>query len=127
MPDGLPNPKVTDLAWGRIGIEGFTPPFRDAKVFPGGAREWDWNETGTSHSDGILPGDVQELIDRGATTIVLGTGVFGRLKVHPDTLALLDKQGIAVVALRTGAATRRYNELAESEPGTVGGLFHTTC
>jgi hypothetical protein len=23
------------------------PPFKDAKVFPGGAREWDWRETGT--------------------------------------------------------------------------------
>jgi len=77
-------------------VEGH-PPFKDAKVFPGGAREWDWRETGTRHVPGIQPTDVQELIEH----------------------------GIKVEVLQTEAAVERFNELRESVP--VGGLFHSTC
>ena len=40
------SPRVVVLAWGKIEVEG-AGTFRDAKLFPGGAREWDWRETGT--------------------------------------------------------------------------------
>ena len=40
------SPRISLLSWGRIEVEGH-PPFKDAKIFPGGAREWDWRETGT--------------------------------------------------------------------------------
>merc|ERR1719198_637770 len=36
--------------------------FRDVKVWPGGARDWDWRETGTHHSPGTQFQDVQELL-----------------------------------------------------------------
>jgi hypothetical protein len=60
--------------------------FKDAKLFPGGAREWDWRETGTGHVPGIQPGDIQELLDHGATVLVLSQGMWGRLGVCPETL-----------------------------------------
>ncbi len=47
------SPKITHLSWGRLEVEGQDGPFKDAKLYPGGAREWDWNETGTSHEPGI--------------------------------------------------------------------------
>ena len=72
------SPRITTLAWGRIEVEG-VGKFKDAKVFPGGAREWDWNETGTAHEPGIQPADVTELLDHGATTIVLSQGRLKRL------------------------------------------------
>ena len=40
------SPRIMGVVWGRIEVEG-VGTFRDAKIFPGGAREWDWNETGT--------------------------------------------------------------------------------
>ena len=58
------SPRISHLSWGRMEVEGH-PPFKDAKVFPGGAREWDWRETGTRHVPGIQPADVRELIERG--------------------------------------------------------------
>jgi len=67
--------RISLLSWGRIEVEGY-PPFKDAKIFPGGAREWDWRETGTRHVPGIQPADVQELIERGARTVVLSKGVW---------------------------------------------------
>ena len=95
------------------------------KVFPGGAREWDWRETGTHHVPGIQPADVQELIERGAKAVVLSKGIWERLQVCPEALEVLVNKGIAVEVLQTETAVERFNELRESVP--VGGLFHSTC
>ena len=67
------SPRILLLSWGRIEVEGH-PPFKDAKIFPGGAREWDWHETGTRHVPGIQPADVQELIEHGARYSQKGFG-----------------------------------------------------
>ena len=117
-------PAIAQLSWGRLEIEG-QAPFKDAKVFPGGARAWDWRETGTHHVPGIQPADVQELLDHGATTVILSKGVWGRLQVCPETLDLLKAWSAAVEVLQTEDAVKRYNELRLSTP--VGGLFHSTC
>ena len=118
------SPRISLLSWGRIEVEGY-PPFKDAKIFPGGAREWDWRETGTRHVPGIQPADVQELIEQGAKTVVLSKGVWERLQVCPETLEVLSKRDIQVEVLQTEAAVERFNELRENI--AVGGLFHSTC
>ena len=124
METALRSPQITDLSWGRLGVKGY-PPFKDAKVFPGGAREWDWGETGTHHVPGIQPADIDELIDHGAETVVLSKGIWERLQVCPETLRLLADLGVAVEVLQTEAAVHRFNELRKTTP--VGGLFHSTC
>jgi hypothetical protein len=118
------SPRIVALAWGKIEVEG-AGTFRDAKLFPGGAREWDWRETGTEHTRGIQPADVRELLDHGATAIVLSQGMLKRLRVCPDTLKLLKQQGVGVHVLPTHDAVDLYNDLRETEQ--VAGLFHTTC
>lgn len=118
------SPRITTIAWGRIEVEG-VGTFRDAKLFPGGAREWDWRETGTEHAPGIQPADVRELLDHGATTIVLSQGMSKRLGICPATLALLKRQGVRVHVLPTQDAVDIYNDLRKTEQ--VAGLFHTTC
>lgn len=120
-----PSPRIRCLAWGRVEVEGAEVPYKDAKVWPGGSREWDWNETGTRHEPGIQPADVQELLAHGARTVVLSRGVQGRLQVRPDTLQVLREMGVTAHVLQTEAAVRLYNELREGE--AVGGLFHSTC
>ena len=69
------SPRISHLSWGHIEVEGH-PPFKDAKIFPGGAREWDWRETGTRHVPGVQPADVQELIEHGARAVVLSKGIW---------------------------------------------------
>ena len=118
------SPRISHLSWGRIEVEGH-PPFKDAKIFPGGAREWDWRETGTRHVPGIQPADVQELIEHGASTVVLSKGVWERLQVCPETLEVLSTNEIQVEVLQTEAAVERFNELRKNI--AVGGLFHSTC
>jgi hypothetical protein len=119
------SPRITHLAWGCIEVEGGTAPYKDAKLFPGGSREWDWGETGTDHSGGIRPADVEELLEHGATVVVLSRGVYDRLGVSRETLELLADRGITAHVLQTEKAVELYNELAQFE--RVGGLFHTTC
>jgi hypothetical protein len=118
------SPRITHVSWGRLEVEG-GGRFKDAKVYPGGAREWDWRETGTRHVPGIQPADVEELLAEGAEVLVLSKGVLEQLRVCPETLALLNKRGIPAHVLPTEEAVRLYNELAAKE--RVGGLFHSTC
>lgn len=117
-------PRITSHAWGRIEVEGYRP-FKDAKLFPGGASAWDWGQTGTRHVPGVQLADVVELLDAGATTLVLSRGVHCRLCVPAELVAELEARGCVVHVLQTDEAVAAYNRLAASEP--VGALLHSTC
>jgi hypothetical protein len=118
------SPRITSLSWGRLEVDN-RQTFKDAKLFPGGAREWDWRETGTGHIPGIQPADIDELLERGAKVVVLSRGMQERLQVCQETIDLLSARGIVTHILQTERAVRQYNELREHE--SVGGLFHSTC
>ncbi len=119
------SPKITHLSWGSLEIEGQSSLFKDAKLFPGGARKWDWNETGTEHEPGIQPSDVEELLEHGATVIVLSRGFYERLQVSRETLQELEERNVTTHVEQTEEAVRLYNELTKSEK--VGALVHSTC
>ena len=119
------SPRITHLSWGSIKVEGQEKPFKDAKLFPGGSREWDWRETGTQHVPGIQPTDVEELLKHGATEVILSKGIYEQLHVCPETLQMLKERGITTHILQTKEAVRLYNELRENKK--IGGLFHSTC
>jgi hypothetical protein len=118
-------PRIKHASWGRLEVEGKTEPYKDAKLFPGGSREWNWRETGTAHKPGIQIADVQELLEHGAKVVVLSRGMAECLHVPRETLDFLEERQIAVHVLPTQHAVALYNKLAQTEP--VGGLFHTTC
>jgi hypothetical protein len=119
------SPRINHVSWGRLEVEGRAESYKDAKLFPGGSREWNWQETGTGHSPGIQPADVQELLDHNAKVIVLSRGMKECLHVPRETLDFLKEREVAAHVLPTAEAVELYNQLAEKEP--VGGLFHTTC
>jgi hypothetical protein len=118
------SPRITALSWGSMTVEGIGTE-KDFKLYPGGGREWDWSETGTGHEPGIQPADVQELIDRGCSVVVLSRGMELRLQTMAETVSYLEDSGIEVHVLETKAAAEFYNDLAGGTP--VGGLFHSTC
>lgn len=125
MPSSGPSPRITDLSWGRTEVEGAESAYKDAKLWPGGSRAWDWNETGTEHVPGIQPADVRELVEHGAEVVVLSRGQHERLRVRDETLAFLEERGVEAEVLPTGDAVERYNELAAERP--AGALIHSTC
>jgi hypothetical protein len=118
------SPRITGFSWGRLAVDG-DRSFKDAKVYPGGAREWNWRETGTRHDPGIQPADVEELLAHGADVVVLSKGVMERLRICPETLKMLKNRGVVAHVLRTEEAVRLYNELRRKH--RIGGLFHSTC
>lgn len=118
------SPAITHLSWGRLEVAG-DARYKDAKLYPGGSREWNWNETGTRHTPGIQPADVEELLNHGARVVILSKGINERLQVMPETLHMLEERGVNVHVLQTEKAVERYNELRETEP--VGALIHSTC
>lgn len=129
-PDGesdleAPSPPVVDDAWGRLELaDGRT--FKDAKLWPGGARAWDWRETGTGHTQGIQPADVDELLEHGAEVVVLSRGRVKALKVPAETVARVEAAGAVAEVLPTGRALARYEAL-RAEGRAVGALIHSTC
>jgi hypothetical protein len=118
------SPLILDISWGHMEVEGLGVG-KDFKLYPGGGRLWDWSETGTRHTPGIQPEDVEELIAHGATTVVLSRGMDEQLQVDPRTLQMLDQLAITAYVVETREAVKVYNELIEVRP--VGGLFHSTC
>ena len=119
------SPRINHVSWGRLEVEGEAEPYKDAKLFPGGSRRWNWRETGTSHTPGIQIADVQELLDHGAKVVVLSRGMAECLHVPRETLDFLTERQIDVHVLPTKEAVALYNKLAETE--AVGALLHTTC
>ena len=123
MKQAMHSPRITRLSWGRLEVEDGS--FKDTKLFPGGSREWDWNETGTNHVPGIQPADVEELLEHGATVIVLSKGFYERLQICQQTLQMLEDKNVPVHVEQSEEAVRLYNELSETE--RVGALIHSTC
>ncbi len=119
------SPRIDHLEWGRIEIAGIGGG-KDFKLWPGGGRAWDWSETGTRHVPGIQPQDVAELLANGCRAIVLSRGMHERLQTCPETLELLEHEGIEVHVAETREAAEIYNSL-RARGLAVGGLFHSTC
>src|SRR5439155_986873 len=117
------SPRIKDVSWGRLEVEGKAEPYKDAKLFPGGSREWNWRETGTGHRPGIQIADVQELLDHGANVIVLSRGMAECLQVPRETMDFLKQRQIAVHVLPTKEAAALYNKPAETDPAIPSASF----
>ena len=124
MSQGERSPKIVDLSWGRMEVDGLGIE-KDWKLYPGGGRPWDWSETGTQHVPGVQVADVEELVAHGATVVVLSLGMDRRLHVDQATLRYLEERSVEVHMLETREAVKVYNDLAEDN--ALAGLFHSTC
>jgi hypothetical protein len=125
------TPRISGIVWGKIDMEPHSGSalggtFKDAKLFPGGARAWDWRETGTQHVPGIQVADAEELLTAGADVVVLSRGMQLVLQVPQTTVAALEARGIEVHVAQTEEAVRLINDLIQ-QGRRVGALLHSTC
>ena len=109
------SPRINSLSWGTLEVEGLGR-LKDAKLWPGGGRSWDWNETGTRHRPGVQPADLKELVEAGAGTVIIGQGMLKQLQVPGETLAWLEERGVEARVLQTKKAVEEYNQRAERSP-----------
>lgn len=122
MPD--PSPKIIRLHWGSVETE--AGRFRDAKLWPGGGRGWDWRETGTAHRPGVQPSDVAELLANGVRTVIVGCGQNRRLSVMDATRVAVESAGAELEIYDSKEAVERFNAAVEKGE-SAGALIHSTC
>jgi hypothetical protein len=81
--------RITHLSWGHmeVTINGHTFRFKDCKVWPGGAKEWDWNLTGTRHHPGIQPADIEEILAHNVDVVILSRGMERMLQTSAEAEA----------------------------------------
>lgn len=118
------SPKINSIEWGQVKIADGNQ-YKDVKLYPGGSRTWDWNETDTHHVPGIQPADVEELLEHGAEVVVLSKGFHERLQVCDETKEMLDDNNIDYHILETGQAAEKYNKLCSNRHAAA--LIHSTC
>uniref|UniRef100_H2ZVY4 Mth938 domain-containing protein n=1 Tax=Latimeria chalumnae TaxID=7897 RepID=H2ZVY4_LATCH len=78
------------------------------------------------HHPGVQPSDLEEIINKGIKTLVIGRGMNEALQVPSSTLDYVKKKGVDVMVFQTEKAVREYNTLA-NQGAKVGGVFHSTC
>jgi hypothetical protein len=76
---------------------------------------------GTSHK--ISLDEVQDLWEEGTTQLLIGAGLFRRVRLSEEAADFLDRHSCTVERYSTRRAIRRWNEL----DGSAIGLFHITC
>ena len=120
--------EITHISWGKIEVVANSTKhaFKDCKVWSGGAREWNWQETGTRHQPGIQPADIQEILDKRIEVMILSRGMDLMLHTCPETETLLQERNIPYHIEETKTAVVLFNQLAR-EGKRVGGIFHSTC
>ncbi|XP_071370020.1 mth938 domain-containing protein-like [Centroberyx affinis] len=122
----MSSPEIASVSWGQMKVKGCSSTYKDCKVWPGGSRSWDWSETGTQHSPGVQPADLEEVLKVGVDTLVIGRGMREALQVPSSTLDFVSQKGVEVRVLQTEKAVAEYNNLV-GQGAKVGGVFHSTC
>jgi hypothetical protein len=93
----------------------------DVLVFPDRVKSDWWRLEGHK----LSVEDLDEVLQAKPEILVVGTGYYGLMKVLPETAAHLQREGIRVIAEKTGDAYHTFNELSKAK--RVVGAFHLTC
>ena len=119
---------ISHISWGRmeVSIGDQKLLFKDCKVWPEGAKEWDWNITDTHHRPGIQPADILEILDQKVDIMILSRGMDLMLHTCRETEELLNSLKIKFRIEETKKAVALFNELT-GQGNRVGGIFHSTC
>ena len=113
-------PEIQVFRFGRIVIDNVVYN-RDVIIFPDKVRT-DWRRR-DGHN--LALEDLVEVLEGNPETIILGRGVFGRMKVSDDIRELITERGIELIVFRTEGARKAYNELRERR--RVIAALHLSC
>jgi len=116
----MATPQIDSYTFGRIVVDGQTY-LRDLIIYPDRVAEHWRREEGHS----LCPADVAEVVEARPNLLVIGRGVFNRLKVPTEMLTDLRTAGIEVIAEPTGRACETYNRLRGTR--RVVAALHLSC
>ena len=85
-----------------------------------------WDSWWRNKGHELCIADIKQAVeDFTPSTIVVGTGKFGMMKILPETEEYLKSQNINLIVQKSENAALTYNKLFNSEK--VLGAFHLTC
>lgn len=114
--------EITQVGFGAMTIG--NRRFRsDLVIYPDGRIEGGWRRRRGHH---LSAGDIQRLLDSRPQVLVVGSGVFGRMKPAEDLKEASAARDIALHVLPTKRAAERFNALVKAGK-RAGGCFHLTC
>ncbi len=126
-------PLITHLSWGKVVVkdDAGEHEYRDCMITPESSQAWDWRDTGTRHTPGILVADLKRKIDKKefidtAEIIILSSGMQNMLHIDDATIGFLEKLGKKYYVKQTEEAVKLYNQLVH-ENEKVGIFIHSTC
>ncbi|MDX1764947.1 MAG: MTH938/NDUFAF3 family protein, partial [bacterium] len=73
----------------------------------------------------LLADDLDEVVNGHPHLLIVGTGMYGMMKVPEQTEAFLKEHGIEMVAMKTKDACELLND--KQAEGGVAAAFHLTC
>ena len=114
------QPRIDDFTFGKIVIDGNTYQ-RDLIILPDRVLPNWWRVEGHS----LAHEDLQQAILGPPDVLVIGTGVFNRMKVPEDLRQKVQETGVEVMVLATKEACESYNQLREEK--RVVAALHLTC
>ena len=110
---------ITYYAFGKMVVDGMTYS-NELQILPNGkVKKW---SPGDPHY--ILPTDIEEIVNSGIHTIIIGTGDVGNVGVPEETLNFLNSKGITVHELNTHKAVELFNNSPKEK---LGAVFHLNC
>lgn len=112
--------RIDSYSFGKIVIGGITYK-RDLKIFPDRiVPEW-WRKEGHL----LDCDDMEDVFSFKPEVIVVGTGMFGAMKVSKRIKDRAMEIGIELLSERTEKAVEIFNEISRFRKAV--GLFHLTC
>ena len=116
----MSTPRIESYRFGHIVIDGQAHT-NDVIILPGHViGDW-WRKEGHSlHTE-----DLDAVFDAAPSTLVVGRGANGRMRVPSQTRQVLEDAGIEVVTAKTGQAVEEYNQ--RRKEGDVAAALHLTC
>ena len=121
------KPKIKETSFGSITVGNETYGHDVVIELDGGVRKRKKKLSkrvfGTSHK--ISLDEIQDVYQKGARQLIVGTGHYDQVRLSPEAATYLDDQRCAAVLLSTPDALERWNETKGK--GETIGLFHVTC
>ena len=119
------EPKIDAVSFGRITVDGKAIKHDIVIALDGKVRKRKKKLSkavyGTSHTLSLA--EAKSTYEKGAQTLIVGSGHFDRLRLSPEAETFLANKGCAVELLPTKKAAKLWNESL----GSAVGLFHITC
>ncbi len=117
---------IEKVSFGKIVIDG--KEYGDVIIIANKVFERDRSiakkEFGTSHR--IASEEIEMLKSEDPDVIIIGTGIYGELKVTEEDIAKLEETGVKVIVKYTKEAAEEINKFLKAGK-KVNALLHSTC